>query len=98
MAVALGGRAAEEMMFGKENVSNGAGSDLEKAEEMAAQMVKWHMAEEKDAQEGKHSLMKKAYEIAKSVLEERRGRVEKLAQALMEKETLNEGEILSFVA
>ncbi len=98
MAVALGGRAAEEMMFGRENVSNGAGSDLEKAEEMAAQMVKWHMAEEKDAQEGKQSLMKKAYEIAKSVLEERRGRVEKMAQALMEKETLNEGEILFFVA
>lgn len=37
--IALGGRAAEEIIFGKDNITTGASSDLEKATETALSMV-----------------------------------------------------------
>ncbi|MGB9154149.1 MAG: AAA family ATPase [Alphaproteobacteria bacterium] len=44
--MAMGGRAAEELVFGKENVSNGASGDIKQATEMATAMVsQWGMSE-----------------------------------------------------
>lgn len=37
--IALGGRAAEEIIFGKENITTGASNDLKKATEMTLSMV-----------------------------------------------------------
>ena len=37
--IALGGRAAEEIIFGKDHITTGASSDLEKATEMTLSMV-----------------------------------------------------------
>lgn len=37
--VALGGRAAEELVFGKDNITTGASSDLQKATEMTISMI-----------------------------------------------------------
>ena len=37
--IALGGRAAEELIFGKENITTGASSDLQKATEMTLSMI-----------------------------------------------------------
>jgi cell division protease FtsH len=37
--IALGGRAAEELVFGKENITSGASSDLEKATEIALSLI-----------------------------------------------------------
>lgn len=37
--VSLGGRAAEEIIFGKDNITTGASSDLEKATDMALSML-----------------------------------------------------------
>jgi cell division protease FtsH len=39
LARALGGRIAEEVIFGKERVTTGAGNDLQKAAEIARDMV-----------------------------------------------------------
>ena len=44
--VSLGGRAAEEIFFGKENITTGASSDLKQATDVAKKMViKWGMSD-----------------------------------------------------
>ncbi len=46
IAVTLGGRAAEEVVYGKENISTGASSDLSKVSEIARKMVmSWGMSD-----------------------------------------------------
>ncbi|MCD8024028.1 MAG: ATP-dependent zinc metalloprotease FtsH [Candidatus Gastranaerophilales bacterium] len=46
IAITLGGRAAEEIIYGKENISTGASSDLSKVSETARKMVmSWGMSE-----------------------------------------------------
>ena len=39
MDVCMGGRAAEEIMFGQQNITSGASSDLERATSIATSMV-----------------------------------------------------------
>lgn len=41
MDVAMGGRAAEELMFGKEKITGGASADLQNATRVSEQMVKY---------------------------------------------------------
>lgn len=46
MDTMLGGRAAEELIFGSEKITSGASSDLKQATQIAAHMVKdWGMSE-----------------------------------------------------
>lgn len=46
IAITLGGRAAEEIVYGKDNISTGASSDLSKVSETARKMVmSWGMSE-----------------------------------------------------
>lgn len=46
IAITLGGRAAEEIVYGKDNVSTGASSDLQKVSETARKMVmSWGMSD-----------------------------------------------------
>lgn len=46
IAITLGGRAAEEIIYGKDNVSTGASSDLSKVSETARKMVmSWGMSD-----------------------------------------------------
>jgi cell division protease FtsH len=46
LAMAMGGRAAEEIIFGSEKVSNGAAGDIKMATDMARRMItEWGMSE-----------------------------------------------------
>lgn len=95
MAVALGGRMAEEMVFGRENVTNGASNDLEKVEAIAKQMAAWRMAE---GEKGAENLIKEAENLAKETLRQEERKLQKLTDMLLKKETLCGEEIRAIVA
>ncbi len=115
MVVALAGRAAEEVVFGR--VTNGAANDLEKVTEIARSMVfEWGMAESVASRtmradnyalseatkrlrdEEQARLTDGAYEEALRLLCKHRAPLDRIATALLEKETLVREELLALVA
>src|SRR5438477_667459 len=105
MIIALAGRAAEEVVFGR--VTNGAANDLEKVTEIARAMVfEWGVSDSvssrtmradnyalseetkrlRDSEQAR--LTDGAYEEAVRLLQKHRSSLDKLASALLEKETL----------
>jgi cell division protease FtsH len=114
MAVALAGRAAEEVVFGR--VTNGAANDLEKVTEIARSMVfEWGMADAVTSRtlradnyalseatkrlrdEEQANLTDGAYEEAVRLLRKHRAPLDRIAAALLEKETLVREELLALV-
>ena len=124
MAVALGGRIAEEIIFGDEEVTTGASNDLQQVARVARQMVtRFGMSDrlgpvtlgrqqgnmflgreisaERDFSEETASaideevrrLVDQAYDRAKQVMLENRHILDKLAQMLIEKETVDAEEL-----
>ena len=124
LSVALAGRAAEETMFGRYEISTGASNDLERATEVAMKMVKrWGMSDklgprvwgkteglvflgkelaeernysEKTSREIDEEIgkfLKQAKEAAEKVISDREEMLKRIAQYLIEHETL-EGEEL----
>jgi cell division protease FtsH len=110
MAVALAGRAAEQIVFGR--VTTGAANDLEKVTEIARAMVfeygmsdmvssrtmradNYALSEEtKRLRDNEQAVLTDgAYETALHLLEKHRRALDRLAQALLEKETLVRDEI-----
>jgi cell division protease FtsH len=123
IAVALGGRIAEEIIFGQ--MTTGAGNDIEKATEIAHKMVcEWGMSEklgplaygkkeesiflgrdyaqrtqdysEQTAQEidqEVRAIVQAQYVRVKDLLSEGREKLTRLADALIERETLDSEEI-----
>jgi cell division protease FtsH len=123
IAVALGGRIAEEIIFG--SMTNGAGNDIEKATEFAHAMVcEWGMSEklgplaygkkeesiflgrdygqrtqnysEQTAQEidqEVRAIVQRQYVRVRDLLTQGRDKLEKLADLLMERETIDAEEI-----
>ena len=122
LTVLLGGRAAEELVFNEQ--SSGAGSDLERATDLARKMVcDWGMSEklgpltlgkkeeqiflgkelayhqnysEKTAMEIDQEIRRivsESYERAKTLLSENLDTLHRIAQALLERETLEEEDI-----
>jgi cell division protease FtsH len=115
MVIALGGRAAEEVVFGR--VTNGAANDLEKVTEIARAMVfEWGMAESvssrtlradnyglseetkrlRDSEQA--YLTDSAYTEAVRLVQKHRGPLDRVAAALLEKETLVRDEVLAMLA
>jgi cell division protease FtsH len=111
MIVALSGRAAEEVVFGR--VTNGAASDLEKVTEIARAMVfEWGMSESvssrtlradnyalseetKRLRDSEQALLTDtAYAEALRLLKKHRVSLDRIAAALLEKETLVRAEVL----
>ena len=124
MAVALGGRIAEEIIFGEEEVTTGASNDLQQVARVARQMItRFGMSErlgpvalgrqngnvfmgrdiasDRDfsdttaaaIDEEVTQLVNRAYERAKEVLTENRTVLDKLADMLVEKETVDSDEL-----
>jgi cell division protease FtsH len=115
MTVALAGRAAEQIVFGR--VTNGAANDLEKVTEIARAMVfeygmsdmvssrtmradNYALSEEtKRLRDTEQALLTDtAYETAVRLLEKHRGALDRVAHALLEKETLVREEIEAILA
>jgi cell division protease FtsH len=110
MKVLLGGRAAEQIVFGA--VTNGAANDLERVTELARSMVfefgmgegvasrtmradnyalSEHTKQLRDAEQAR--LTDYAFEEALRLLSKHRRTLDKLAAALLEKETLMRSEL-----
>ena len=114
MIVALSGRAAEEVVFGR--VTNGAANDLEKVTEIARSMVfEWGMSDtvtsrtmradnyalsestKRVRDEEQARLTDGAYEVAVRLLRKHRAPLDRIAGALLEKETLVREELRALV-
>ena len=114
MVIALAGRAAEEVVFGR--VTNGAANDLQKVTEIARAMVfEWGMSDAVSSrtmradnyslsEETKRlrdfeqaSLTDSAYTEAVRLLHKHRAPLDRLAHALLEKETLVRDEVLTLL-
>jgi cell division protease FtsH len=124
IAIMAGGRVAEELIFGKENITSGASSDIQQASKLARRMVtQWGFSDvlgtvaygenEQEVFLG-HSvarsqnvseetariidsevkkLVTSGWDEARKILTEKADDLEKLAQALLEYETLSGEEI-----
>jgi ATP-dependent Zn protease len=94
ICTALGGRAAEEMLLGRENVTTGAAGDLKKAHEIASAMAKdYAMGETGDPEQDERAIFEQAMARARACLREHRVTLERLACALLARETLRENEL-----
>ncbi|KAJ3025948.1 ATP-dependent zinc metalloprotease FTSH 4, mitochondrial, partial [Rhizophlyctis rosea] len=111
--VCMGGRVAEELIFGSEEVTTGAASDLEKASGVAREMVTVYGMSEKllgvvrlglggvgsspatrAVIEGEvRGLLEAAYQRANNILKTHKVELHRLAEALMEHETLSHEEV-----
>ncbi|SDE48408.1 ATP-dependent zinc metalloprotease FtsH [Limimaricola pyoseonensis] len=127
IAMAMGGKVAEELIFGKENVTSGATSDIQQVSKIARAMVTQfgfsdkigHIdyANEQQSYLGSYSggashsadtqkvideevrrIIDEGYETAKRILTEKREDLERLAQGLLEYETLTGNEITRVIA
>ena len=125
--MAMGGRVAEELIFGPENVTSGAASDIQQVTRIARAMVTQFgyaeelgfidYANEQQSHLGAYSggkehseemqkridqkvkeLVDEGYEEAKRILTEKADDLERLAQGLLEYETLTGNEITKVIA
>ncbi|KAL5071167.1 hypothetical protein RYX36_022054 [Vicia faba] len=107
--VCMGGRVAEELIFGRDNVTTGASSDLQSATELAQYMVSScgmsdtigpiHIKERPSSEMQSRidaevvKLLRDAYDRVKALLNKHEKALHVLANALLECETLNSEEI-----
>ena len=98
ICAALGGRAAEEMLLGRDNVTTGAQNDLKKAREIAAAMAEeFAMGETETGTKDGQAIFKEAMQAARECLRENRDALERTANALLLRETLKEKELLEYM-
>lgn len=122
IAMAMGGRVAEELVFGNDAVTSGAASDIQQVTKIARAMVTQFgfdpdlgyvdYANEQQSYLGSYGggsshsgitqktiddkvreLVNEGYEVAKQILTDHRDELERLAQGLLEYETLTGAEI-----
>ncbi len=127
IAMAMGGKVAEELIFGKENVTSGAASDIQQISKIARAMVTQFgfseelgnidYANEQQSYLGAYqgpssispetqkmidaevrSIVDEGYETAKRILTEKIDDLHRLAQGLLEYETLTGSDIRRVIA
>ncbi len=124
LAMLFGGRVAEEIIFGHERITTGAGNDIERATALARRMVTQfgmseviglmavgdqehevflgrelvqrravseHTAQRVDAEVKR--ILDEAHERARAILDGEQDLLERIAQALLERETLDHDEV-----
>ncbi|CAH2070149.1 unnamed protein product, partial [Thlaspi arvense] len=107
--VCMGGRVAEELIFGQDHITTGASSDLSQATELAQYMVSScgmseaigpvHIKERPSSEMQSRidaevvKLLREAYERVKSLLKRHEKQLHTLANALLEYETLTADDI-----
>lgn len=114
--IALGGRAAEEIIFGKDNITTGASSDLQKATEMTLSMIGSYGMDEEvglinydvflnsnlntdvSLMERTKEILESFYIETKELIKQNRKYLDRVANVLLEKETLNEEELNEILA
>jgi cell division protease FtsH len=103
LLVLMGGRAAEKTFYG--STTNGASGDLDMARKIARQMIhNWGMGErlyyepeQQDAEGEINRLLENADHQAHEMIQRRKAETEKLAQALLVRETLTREEVLGLL-
>ncbi|GBC80361.1 ATP-dependent zinc metalloprotease FtsH [bacterium HR09] len=128
LTVLLGGRIAEELVFGPDKVTTGAGNDLERATELARKMVcEWGMSNMGPLTFGKREeaiflgkefarhqdysestavaidseikrLVEEAYRRAQELVQKHRPVLDRIAEALLEREVLEGEEVYQLVS
>ncbi len=127
IAMAMGGKVAEELIFGKENVTSGAASDIQQVSKIARAMVTQFgfadslgnidYANEQQSYLGTYQgqsnvspdtaktidmevrkIVDEGYETAKRILTDKADDLKRLAEGLLEYETLTGGEIARVIA
>jgi cell division protease FtsH len=103
LLVLMGGRAAEKTFYG--STTNGAAGDLDVARKIARKMIhEWGMGErlyyepeKQDAEIEINRLLETADNDALAIIQEQKENTEKLAQALLERETLTRDEVFDLL-
>ncbi len=103
LLVLMGGRAAEKTFY--QSTTNGAAGDLDVARKLARKMVhEWGMGEKLYYEPEQHQaeaeinrLLQSADRQALEMIQARKAQTEKLARALLERETLTRDEVLEVV-
>ncbi|MCL2575234.1 MAG: ATP-dependent metallopeptidase FtsH/Yme1/Tma family protein [Defluviitaleaceae bacterium] len=103
----LAGRAAEEIAFGTENVTTGASNDIQRVNALIKDFVtKYGMSDalgiaaidDEAAKTEYRNQVNELYQKTVQILNENRAILDKIANALLEKETLNEAELNALIA
>ncbi|HVU99927.1 MAG TPA: AAA family ATPase [Verrucomicrobiae bacterium] len=100
----MGGRAAEKTFYG--STTNGAAGDLDMARKVARKMIhEWGMGEKlyyepekQDAEIEINRLLEQADQTARQIVETQKEKTDRLARALLERETLTRDEVLALVS
>jgi len=94
--VALGGTVAEEIMYGPENITVGASGDIQQITDIARGMIQKFgfgkskvIRNENDIKAEVEDLVGMAYKQTKSMLSTYRDKLDLIAMALIENETLD---------
>ena len=112
LIVAMGGRAAEEVVFGPKKVTTGAASDIAHATNIVTKMVtEWGMSPAigmvrvarsgdslpREVEQEIRRIIDEMYEAAKACIEDNRDALDALTEALLEHETIEGDEVRRIV-